>query len=221
MNPALGQLIAVLRAQADSLEQALDLTERQTDAIVRRELERINALSQSLEREVVEGRKLEERRHGFAAELADALGMEPGDSTLSTLAAALPRDEANALLRAGETVIRSIEKLARRSVANRQLLEHELAMIDQVMRIAHRGDRSTYAGSGTTPSRRSRSWTRGPDGVSTFNGLNIALRGLIAQQRALDTTSHNIANASTDGYSRQEADARGGRPELERSRCGA
>ena len=149
MNPALGQLIAVLRAQADSLEQALDLTERQTDAIVRRELDRINTLSQTLEHEVVEGRKLEERRHGFAAELADALGIDSGESTLSTLAAALPRNEANALLRAGETVIRSVEKLARRSVANRQLLEHELTVIDQVMRIAHRGDRSTYAGTGT------------------------------------------------------------------------
>jgi hypothetical protein len=149
MNPALGQLIAVLRAQADSLEQALDLTERQTDAIVRRELDRINTLSQSLEHEVVEGRKLEERRYGFAAELADALGIDAGESTLSTLAAALPRNEANALLRAGETVIRSVEKLARRSVANRQLLEHELTVIDQVMRIAHRGDRSTYAGTGT------------------------------------------------------------------------
>lgn len=149
MNPALGQLIAVLRAQADSLEQALDLTERQTDAIVRRELDRINALSQSLEHEVGEGRKLEERRYGFAAELADALGIDPGESTLATLAAALPRNEANALLRAGETVIRSVEKLARRSVANRQLLEHELTVIDQVMRIAHRGDRSTYAGTGT------------------------------------------------------------------------
>ena len=149
MNPALGQLIAVLRAQADSLEQALDLSERQTDAIVRRELDRINTLSRSLEHEVVEGRKLEERRFGFAAELANALGIEPGESTLSTLAAALPRNEANALLRAGEVVIRSVERLARRSVANRQLLEHELTVIDQVMRIAHRGDRSTYGGKGT------------------------------------------------------------------------
>ena len=42
-------------------------------------------------------------------------------------------------------------------------------------------------------------------GVSTFNGINIALRGLIAQQRALDTTTHNIANANTEGYTRQEA----------------
>src|SRR6476660_8136637 len=141
MNPALGHLIAVLRAQADSLEQALQLTERQTDAIVRRELERINELSRS--------REVEERRVGFAAELAAAIGVDVGDSTLSTLAAALPTHEANALLRAGETVIRAVEKLARRSVANRQLLEHELAVIDQVMRIAHRGERSTYSGGGT------------------------------------------------------------------------
>lgn len=42
-------------------------------------------------------------------------------------------------------------------------------------------------------------------GVSTFNGLNVALRGLTAQQRALDVTSHNIANVETPGYSRQEA----------------
>jgi flagellar hook-associated protein 1 FlgK len=41
--------------------------------------------------------------------------------------------------------------------------------------------------------------------VSTFYGLQTSLRGLLAQQRMLDTTGHNIANASTVGYSRQEA----------------
>src|SRR6201992_188221 len=41
-------------------------------------------------------------------------------------------------------------------------------------------------------------------GVSTFMGLQTALRGLIAQQEALDITGHNIANANTLGYSRQE-----------------
>ena len=41
--------------------------------------------------------------------------------------------------------------------------------------------------------------------ISTFLGIQTSLRGLLAQQRALDVTSHNIANASTAGYSRQEA----------------
>jgi flagellar hook-associated protein 1 FlgK len=41
--------------------------------------------------------------------------------------------------------------------------------------------------------------------VSSFFGLNTSLRGLLAHQRALDVTAHNISNASTEGYSRQQA----------------
>jgi len=41
--------------------------------------------------------------------------------------------------------------------------------------------------------------------ISSFYGMQTSLRGLLAQQRLLDTTGHNIANASTAGYSRQEA----------------
>ena len=39
--------------------------------------------------------------------------------------------------------------------------------------------------------------------ASTFFGLNIGQSGLYAYQAALDTTSHNITNAETEGYSRQ------------------
>jgi flagellar hook-associated protein 1 FlgK len=39
--------------------------------------------------------------------------------------------------------------------------------------------------------------------ISTFNGLNIALSALQAEQASLDTTSHNISNANTQGYTRQ------------------
>ncbi|KAB8139482.1 flagellar hook-associated protein FlgK [Gracilibacillus oryzae] len=38
---------------------------------------------------------------------------------------------------------------------------------------------------------------------STFNGLEVAKRALHAQQSALYTTGHNIANANTEGYTRQ------------------
>ncbi len=41
--------------------------------------------------------------------------------------------------------------------------------------------------------------------ISSFSGLNLALSGLMAHQRALDTTGHNIANAGVEGYTRQEA----------------
>ncbi len=39
--------------------------------------------------------------------------------------------------------------------------------------------------------------------MSDFSGLNIALTGLTAAQRALMITGQNVTNANTDGYSRQ------------------
>ena len=38
---------------------------------------------------------------------------------------------------------------------------------------------------------------------SQFFGLNIAYTGLLASNAALNTTSNNIANVQTEGYSRQ------------------
>jgi flagellar hook-associated protein 1 FlgK len=48
---------------------------------------------------------------------------------------------------------------------------------------------------------------------SSFLGLNIALSGLFANQRALGVTSHNVANANTKGYSRQRMDMTQFRPD--------
>lgn len=39
--------------------------------------------------------------------------------------------------------------------------------------------------------------------MSTFHGLEMAKQALFTQQAALYTTGHNIANANTEGYTRQ------------------
>ena len=39
--------------------------------------------------------------------------------------------------------------------------------------------------------------------VSLYGILNIGARGIAASQAGLDTTGHNVANANTEGYSRQ------------------
>src|SRR4051812_47411344 len=41
--------------------------------------------------------------------------------------------------------------------------------------------------------------------ISSFFGLETTLRGILAHQQAIDTTSHNVSNANTEGYSRQQA----------------
>lgn len=47
---------------------------------------------------------------------------------------------------------------------------------------------------------------------STFHGLETSKRGLFAQQTAMNTTGHNIANANTVGYSRQVVNFTASRP---------
>ena len=42
--------------------------------------------------------------------------------------------------------------------------------------------------------------------MSTFSALNTASSALYAQQRGIDVTGQNVANANTDGYSRQRVD---------------
>ncbi len=41
--------------------------------------------------------------------------------------------------------------------------------------------------------------------IPTLQGLQTALSGLLAEQQAMDVAGHNIANANTEGYSRQRA----------------
>lgn len=48
--------------------------------------------------------------------------------------------------------------------------------------------------------------------MSTFFGINVALSGLLAQQRAMDVLGHNVANVNTPGYHRQEAVLMPGQP---------
>ncbi|HVP21238.1 MAG TPA: flagellar hook-associated protein FlgK [Anaerolineaceae bacterium] len=40
---------------------------------------------------------------------------------------------------------------------------------------------------------------------SLFSGLNVALRALLAQQESIQVIEHNVANANTPGYRRQQA----------------
>lgn len=47
---------------------------------------------------------------------------------------------------------------------------------------------------------------------STFHALEVAKRGLYAQQTAINTTGHNIANANTPGFSRQRVEFTAAKP---------
>jgi flagellar hook-associated protein 1 FlgK len=47
---------------------------------------------------------------------------------------------------------------------------------------------------------------------STFGSINIVLRAVLANQKAMEVISHNVANVNTPGYTRQEAEMVTGEP---------
>ena len=48
--------------------------------------------------------------------------------------------------------------------------------------------------------------------MSSFLGLNIALKGLYASQNSIYVVDHNISNADTEGYSRQISNQKASAP---------
>lgn len=49
--------------------------------------------------------------------------------------------------------------------------------------------------------------------ASTFFGFNVVRSGLVANQMALNTVSHNIANANTEGFARQVLNTHASKPD--------
>ncbi|MHC1782808.1 MAG: flagellar hook-associated protein FlgK [Anaerolineaceae bacterium] len=49
--------------------------------------------------------------------------------------------------------------------------------------------------------------------MPSFSGIYVALQSILAQQKAMEITEHNVANANTVGYHRQEAVFKAGVPE--------
>ena len=108
-----------------------------------------------------------------------------------------------------------LAEIAREHGINRALMRQELTFLSHLTRADRPGARARLSPAGRRaaaprPARPTAPSTsrRNPEllmPISSFYGMQTSLRGLMAQQRMLDTTGHNIANASTVGYSRQEA----------------
>ena len=110
------------------------------------------------------------------------------------------RDERSAELRG------LLAEIAREHGINRALMRQELTFLVAPHPADRPGARGRLRPPGRQPAapalRAARLSRSGPPGltlmpISSFYGMQTSLRGLIAQQRMLDTTGHNIANAST------------------------
>ena len=90
--------------------------------------------------------------------------------------------------------------------ANRELIEGGLSAIGEALLTVRTPSAGTYSPARPPDRQRLPPGDGGRRAVSTFSGLNTAETALWAAQRAMDVTGQNVANANTDGYSRQRVD---------------
>ena len=108
-----------------------------------------------------------------------------------------------------------LHELQREHSCNRALMQIELGFLDHLMGMLSLDGVSGYDTqrllhvhhAAPPPRRAARPRPAAPRAMSipTLQGLQTALSGLLAEQQALDVTGNNIANANTEGYSRETA----------------
>ncbi len=157
---------------------------------------------------------LEEERSRLLARSGERLGV-PAEAVTLGLLGTLTDSATGEHARVRSAELRGLlHELQREHTCNRSLMQIELGFLDHLMGMLSLDGVNGYDTHGS-----SRSITRPrPHGalhvldlprlamsIPTLQGLQTALSGLIAEQTALDTTGNNIANANTEGYSRQTA----------------
>ena len=207
------ELIEHLERQLESSRRLLEIVLAQRDAIREQDVEGVLARLADVQAEMVTRAQLEQRaRRAAAPTRRRALGVPADDARRwTTCSCCVPDAEAAARAR---TLSAELQGPARRDRARARPEPRADPPGARVPRppdaraLGHAAGRLLGRPGGTAPRpdrqpRRHEGLSRCR--ISTFIGLETALRGILAQQRALDVTGHNIANANTVGYTPPDA----------------
>ena len=209
------EVLAHLDAQIASARGLLGVVLEQGAAIRARDVQAVVRLAGILRGEMGRRQLLEEERARLLARCGERLGVAAEAVTLEQLSALMspPRPSAP---RARSAELQGLLHELQREHSCEPRADADRARLPRPP--DGRCSRST-ASAATTPRGSSTSITRArPHGgaarprparlamsIPTLQGLQTALSGLLAEQQAMDVTGHNIANANTEGYSRETA----------------
>ena len=139
------RLTARLARHVEIQRRLLALADEQADALRIADLDALRTIVAQQETAVLESGRLERERSEEARVLCESLGLGP-DATVEELAAALPAADGRELDREARTLRGVAAELRAATGRNRELIEHELALIDQLVRHVIVGETSGYGG---------------------------------------------------------------------------
>ena len=204
------ELLVHLDTQINSARHLLKLVLAQGAAIRERDTDAVLARLADIQSEMVRRGALEQERTGLLQRAGAALGVPATTVTLERLCALVTPGAATAAMQRSAELRGLLSEIAREHGINRALMRQELTFLSHLTRLIGQEPEAGYARPNAArsqplpravrlPRARPPGLTPPPMPISSFFGMQTSLRGLLAQQRMLDTTGHNIANASTAG----------------------
>ncbi|MCX7746381.1 MAG: flagellar protein FlgN [Clostridia bacterium] len=130
MDTMIHELIQILSNESKIYEDILNISKNKTSIIVEgkvNELEKIVKLEQSL---VLQIAKLESQRETLIYKISKAMGVKPGELTISELIKKVGREYAEKLKFTQETLAKTIKEIGTNNEVNSKLIKNSLEYIN-------------------------------------------------------------------------------------------
>ncbi|MFZ7125707.1 MAG: flagellar protein FlgN [Desulfobacterales bacterium] len=150
MKKKLGELIDTIERQSACYLEMMDLFQAERDAIVKSDIERLNAVIQEKESRLEAIRDIELDRLRRVEVLAETLGCPPGGLTLRRLAGMVDEPHASELRQLSRRCKTLFDRVATESATSRSLCLHALAFVNGSLRLLGQlaGNGTVYRSSG-------------------------------------------------------------------------
>lgn len=135
MEKGLKQLVDIIERQSVCYDGLLDLFREERDAIVKSDIDRLNAVIQEKEQQLEIIGRTEQQRIRVVNSLAAALGQKPKHLTLRRLAELVQEPFASELNDLGKQYTERFEKVQSESATNRSLCLHALAFVNGSLKL--------------------------------------------------------------------------------------
>lgn len=135
MEKGLERLMGIIEAQSTCYRELLESFQAERDAIVKSDIDRLNAVIHGKEQLLERIRQMEQQRIGAVESLAEILDEKATDLTLKRLAGLVGEPYASRLQALGNDCRQLFETVQTESSANRSLCLHALAFVNGSLKL--------------------------------------------------------------------------------------
>lgn len=130
MENLLGEMLGVFRSQTEIYLELKMLAEKKQERLLAKDISGLEKVVMAEEMLIVKAGRIEEKRTGLAAELANRLSLPVEDMTLEAMGRTIGDPAFGPLKEAAQGLIAVLEDISQLNILNREIIETSLAYVN-------------------------------------------------------------------------------------------